>query len=339
MKANANQIRQALTRPRGGIRFHLLHGPDEAGANALAALLGGAVGAGAERVDLDGAVLRADPARLADEAATMSLFGDARWIRVSGMGEESVPALLALLESETAGNPVVAIAPSAKASSKLVKATIDSPKALAFACYQPSVQDLERLAASLAAEQGLRLAGGVAARLVTSAGGDRAILAQEVDKLALYLDAAPDRPRDADGAALGAIGADLDEAEATSAVEALIEGRPDRLAEELARLSEAGTSPIPWLRQLVRRLVALAEMRADIARGEAVDTVMKRHRVFFKEEESTARALARWNPPMLAEALALVRRAERAVMTPNNAGDILAQEPLLTLTRKLARRG
>jgi DNA polymerase-3 subunit delta len=338
VKANASQIRQALGKPRGDVRFHLLHGPDEAGAGALAALLGQAMGAAAERVDLDGVTLRGDPARLADEAATMSLFGDARWVRVTAMGEESVPAVAALLEAEAAGNPVVAIAPSLKAGAKLVKLAIDSPRALAFACYQPSAQDLERLAGTIAGEQGLRLAPGTAARLVVAAGGDRAVLSREIEKLALFLDAAADRPRDLDHAALDAIGADLDEADSTGAVEAVVEGQPDRLAAELARLAEAGTSPIPWLRQIARRLMSLADMRGDVARGESVDAVMKRHRVFFREEGATARALARWNPVMLAEAIDRVRAAERAVMAPGNAGSLLAEEPVLTLARKLARR-
>jgi DNA polymerase-3 subunit delta len=337
VKANAGQIRQALGAPR--LRFYLLHGPDDSGAAALAQVLAQAMGERAERVDLDGAVLKADPARLADEAASLSLFGDARHIRVTGMGEESVPAVAALLAAEAAGNPVVAIAPGVKATAKLVKLAIESPLAMAFACYPPSAQDAEKLAATLAGEQGLRLAPGTAARLVTAAGGDRAVMAREIEKLALFLDAAPDRPAELDHAALDAIGADLDEAEATRAVEALVEGRPDRLAEELARLGEAGISPIPWLRQIVRRLVALAEMRAEIARGEPADTVMKRHRVFFREEEATARALRRWNPAMLAAAITRLRAAERAVMAPGNAGPVLADEAVLTLTKALARRG
>jgi DNA polymerase-3 subunit delta len=41
---------------------------------------------------------------------------------------------------------------------------------------------------------------------------------------------------------------------------------------------------------------------------------------------------------MLAEAIDRVRAAERAVMAPGNAGSILAEEPVLTLTRQLARR-
>ncbi|GGB38824.1 DNA polymerase III subunit delta [Sphingomonas metalli] len=339
MKASANQIRQALAAPRPPVRLYLLHGPDEAGAAALAALVGQAMGDRAERVDLDGATLRSDPARLSDEAAALSLFGDPRWIRVSGAGEESLTALAALLEAEAVAHPVVALAPSVRTTAKIVKLATDSPLAMAYGCYAPTAQDAERLAATLAGEQGLRLAPGTAARLVAAAGGDRAVMAREIEKLALYCDAAPDRPRELDHDAIDAVGADLDEAEATRAVEALVEGQPDRLAAELARLGETGTSPIPWLRQIARRLVALAEMRAEIAAGDTPDAVMKRHRVFFREEAATARALRRWTPAMLADALARIRGAERAIMASGNAGPVLAEQATLALARALARRG
>ena len=68
-------------------------------------------------------------------------------------------------------------------------------------------------------------------------------MTRELEKLALYLDAAPDRPREPDDAALDAIGADLGDAEMARAIEAAIDGRPDVLGGELARLDEAGVHP------------------------------------------------------------------------------------------------
>jgi DNA polymerase-3 subunit delta len=338
LKANASQIRSALGKPGADIRLYLLHGPDEAGASDLGRMLGKAIGADAERVDLDGATLKSDPARLVDEAASISLFATARFIRVATVGEESLDALTALLQAERAGNPVVAIAPTVKTSAKIVKLAIDSPRAMAFACYAPTSQDAERLAATIAGEHGLRPASGVARRLAETTGGDRAVMAREIEKLALYLDAAPDRPHDLDHDALDQIGADLGDAEMTHAVDAVIEGRVADLGSELAKLDEAGTSPIPWLRQLVRRLITLAEMRGEIDRGEAADVVMKRHRVFYKEEAQTARALRRWSPVMIAAAIARVRAAERAVMASGNAGSVLAEASVTTIAQGIARR-
>ncbi|WP_267378222.1 MULTISPECIES: DNA polymerase III subunit delta [unclassified Sphingomonas] len=339
MKANASQIRSALDRPRAEIRLYLLHGPDDAGAADLAARLSKAMGAGAERIDLDGPTLRADPARLADEAAALSLFGDARFVRVTPVGEEAFDAFAALLTAERAGNPVVAIAPAIKASGKLVKLAIDSPYALAFACYAPSAMEAEQIVVALAREHGLRIASGTAHKIAEASGGDRAIIAREVEKFALYLDAAPDRPADLDDAAFDAVGADLGDSEATRAVDALIDGRAADLGHELVLLGDATTSPIPWLRQIGRRLIVLAEMRAAIDRGENADAVMKRHRVFYKEEASTARVLRRWSAPLLARALARVREAERAVMAPGNAGTVLAESVIVEIAHAMGKRG
>ena len=339
MKANARDIRSALERPSPDIRLYLLHRPDWSATAELAGILARAMGPEAERVDLDGAVLRSDPARLSDEAASLSLFGGARHIRVAAAGEECLEAFTALLAAEHAGNPVVALAPTVKSTAKIVKLAIDSRRAMAFAAYEPSAADLERLAAGMARDHGLRPGGSVAARLAVSCGGDRAVLAREVEKLALFLDAAPDRPHDLDDAALDAIGADLGEAEMSQVVDAVVTGHTAMLGAELAKLGEAGTSPIPWLRLLARKLMTLAEMKAEIDAGATQDTVFKRHRIFFREEQSMAQALRRWNPAMLSTALTRVRHAERAVMASGNAGSVLADHALTELTRGVERRG
>lgn len=336
MKATEARIKSALDRPPADIRLYLLFGPDEAGAMALADRLPRALGQDAERIDLEGATLRSDPARLADEAAALSLFGTARHVRVTGAGEESVAAVTALLEAERAGNPVVMIAPSIKASSKLAKLALDSSAALALACYVPGADQMEAIAAEIAREQGLRLAVGVGRRLAQAGGGDRAVMTREIEKLALYLDAAPERPAECGNDALDAVGADLGEAETGDVLEALIAAKPAALGEALRRLDEAGVSPIPWLRALARRLAALAEMKGDMVRGDDVGSVMKRHRVFFKEEAATGAALRRWSPAALARAMVLVREAERAVMAGGgSAGDVLATQAMMDLAVKV----
>jgi DNA polymerase-3 subunit delta len=336
MKATEARLKAALDKPPADIRLYLLFGPDEAGALSLADRLPRALGPEAERIDLDGATLRSDPARLADEAASLSLFGAARHIRVAPAGDESLAAVTALLEAERVGNPVVMIAPTLKATSKVAKLALDSPLALALACYVPGGDQLEGIAGEIAREQGLRLGAGVARRLAQAGGGDRAVMAREIEKLALYLDAAPERPAECDQQALDAVGADLGEAETGDVIEALVAAKPGALGEALQRLDEAGVSPIPWLRALARRLANLAEMKGEVIAGGDVAGVMKRHRVFFKEEAATGAALRRWSPQALARALTIVREAERAVMAGGgSAGDVLAGQAILELAVKV----
>ena len=335
MKASAAQLGAALDRPGGDIRLFLLHGPDEAGALDYASRLGRAL-PGAERVDLDGAALKARPATLADEAASLSLFGDKRYIRVSGMGEESLTAVTLLLDAATAGNPAIAIAPSLKASGKLVKLALSSRRAMAFACYPLEGDGDIRLTTAIARDHGLRLDGQAPAALFQTAGGDRAVLTREIEKLALYLDAAPERPRDASIDDIAAVGANLSDSEIGGAVAAIVDGRPDLLGPELAALDAAGMT-IPLLRSVARRLMALAEMRGEVDGGASPDSVVEAHRVFWKEKSSTTHALARWSSAAIARGLERVRLAERAVMLGGAAGAVTALQHMLSLARSAAR--
>ena len=335
MKVNVAQMRARIAAPTPDIRLYLLHGPDEAGAQALGQQLAQALGPEVEKIDFESKALRESPGALADEAASLSLFGERRLIRVRGADDATVEAVTLLLNAEQAINPVVAFGPGLRTSSKLVKLAIAAPAALALACYPPEGQDAVRLASTLAQEQGLRLTGDVPQRLASAAGGDRAVLAREIEKLALFLDAAPDRPRDADSTTLEAIGADLDESELFEVIEAAIDGRVATIGTALRRLREAGGSGIPLLRQLARRLMTLAELRAQADSGIPVDQLVER--IFFRERAATARALKRWNAPQLARAIERVRSAERALMQTANAGDVIAEAECAALTRAAAR--
>lgn len=336
MKATEARLTAALDRPPADIRVFLLHGPDESTAMAFAARLGRALGEGVERVDLDGPTLRGDPARLADEAASISLFGDPRYIRVTGAGEESLEAVDALLTAPTAGNPAIVIAPTVKATGKLVKAAVDSDRALAFACYPPDARNAGNLVAELARGEGLRLSPVAAQRIVRAADGDRAVMAREIEKLALYLDAAADRPVDADEAALDAIGADIAEGELGEVVLAATGGDVLLLLESLRRTGP-DTSPIPILRALGRRLTMLADLKQAIEGGEPAEQAMKRRGVFWKEQAATAAAVRRWTMADLVAAQAATRRTEREVIATGAAGRVVADAFLLRLARRVKR--
>jgi DNA polymerase-3 subunit delta len=337
VKANAAQIRAQLDAPGGDFRLFLLHGPDESGAIELAQRLARALGPDAERIDIEGSSLRSNPGRLADEAASLSLFGGKRLIRVTGAEDDSIEAFTLLLAAERTGNPVVAIGPSLKATGKLVKLALAAPAAMAHACYVPEGGDATRLAATVAREHGLRLLGETAERLAAASGGDRAVLSREIEKLALYLDAAPERPKEATLADLDAIGADLGEAELFRSIETVIDGRADEIGRELARLQQAGISPIPLLRQMVRRLMAIADMRAEVDGGSGPGEVVERYRVFFREKARTIRALERWRSPQIVRAISLLRETERAIMRSGTAGDVLAEAACATVARGASR--
>jgi DNA polymerase-3 subunit delta len=338
VKANKGQIDRALRNPTSH-RFFLLYGPDDAGSRALAKLAAAAMGDGAERVELSGAELKADPARLSDEAASISLFGGARYIFVDPAGDESLAAVEGLLEANAAGNPVVLIAGALKGSSKLLKLALASDQALAFASYAPEGQDAERLVLDLAREQGLIARPDVARRLADACAGNRAILGQELAKLALYLDAAPEHPQPLDHEAIDAVGAAAGEGDLSRLVEGVGSGNAKLLQEELLRLASEGIEGIPLIRAMLRRMTLLARLRAEVERGNSVDAVMASQgkSLFWKEKVSIAKQVSRWRSSYLAKSIDRLLDAERQAKASGGVGASAVDEELFAICRQAAR--
>lgn len=339
MKADRNRIERALDAPPADIRLYFLYGPDEAGSAALVKRLERAMGPGAERIDLDGATLKGDPARLADEAASMSMFGDKRWIRLSGFGDEALPAIEALFESAQAGNPVVALGGALKGTSKLVKLALDNSATLAFASYPPGEREAGQIAAAIAQERGLRLPAELSRRIVELTAGDRALMAGEIEKLALFLDAAPEHPATATAEALDALSAEAVDADTGPLVNAVIGGDIDRLQHELVMIDLRGASLAGIFRPLLTRALLVASIRAEYDRDGRLDAAMERagKAIFWKDKPQVQGQVKRWTAPAISRAISRLSHAERATRDAKNAGDVIVRQELLTVARQAAR--
>ncbi|MBK5263717.1 MAG: DNA polymerase III subunit delta [Alphaproteobacteria bacterium] len=339
MKANKGQIERALDAPPADIRLFLLYGPDEAGSRALAKRLERAMGLNAERIDLDGPTLKADPARLADEAASISLFGDARWLRLTLSGEEALPAIEGLLNAAQAGNPVVALAGELRNTSKILKLALDHKAVMACASYVPEGRDAEQLAAAIARELGLRLPSDLARRIAELTGGDRTLMSGEIEKLALYLDAAPERPTDATHDAIDALAVEAAEQDIGTLVNATLGGDPVKLIHELQILAQLGASEGSMLWALLRRAHLLAALRAEMVKGIGLDAAMASagRAVFWKDKGAVQRQVRLWSADGIARVIHRLGQAERLSRSSRNAGPILIEHELLIIARQAAR--
>jgi DNA polymerase-3 subunit delta len=338
VKAARGQIEKALRAPSDW-RLFLVYGPDEAGSRALAKLAGASAGEGAERVELTGAELRSDPARLADEAASISLFGGARYIVVEPAGDECIAAVEALLEAPAAGNPVVLLAGALKPTSKLLKLALAAPAALVHASYTPDAPEMERLVQDMARAEGLIVRPDVARRLADACAGNRAVLGQELGKFALYVGAAPERPLPLDHEAIDAVGASAGEGDLSRLVDSVSGGRPELLSGELARLSSEGVEGIPLIRAVLRRMSMLSRLRGHVERGNSVDAVMASHgkALFWKEKPAVAQQLGRWRAELLAKSVSRLVEAERQAKASGGAGNAAVAEELFAIARQAQR--
>ena len=253
LKANQNTFGRVAGQAARECHTFFLCGPDESAASAAATTIVGNLADAGERVDLSGAELRRDPVRLADEARSSSLFGDARHILVRATGEEAHDALKLHLEAEGEACPVLVVAVNATDKSRSAKLVAGAKGTLVAMFYPPNLGDMANTVRDLADRAGLRLGGDLAQRIARASGLDRRLAEVEVEKLALYLDAAPDTPKTADAAAWDAIGASSEEDGFMPLVNAALGGHAKRLPGELARLHTLALSGWRWRSSGARR--------------------------------------------------------------------------------------
>lgn len=339
MKANRGQIERALDIAASDYRLFLLHGPDEASSRELAGRVANSLGADAERIDLPGPALKADPARLTDEAAAISLFGGRRHIRVEPAGDEILDAVDALLEAPSAGNPVVVVAGVLRKESKLLKRALADPAILAFASYTPEGGDADRLAMTMAREHGLRIRPEIARRLAIATGGDRALLARELEKLACYADATPEHPGEIEHDALDALGVVTEDGDLSRLVDAVLDGSAADADVEMSRLAGDGVEGVPVVRALLRRLLLLSQLRAEVAAGNSVEAVMASSgkSLFWKDKAAVSRQVARWTPEAIDTAIARLGAAERAIKSAHGPGLIGVEAEVVLISRHASR--
>jgi DNA polymerase III subunit delta len=334
VKAAKGSIGRAVDQPNPQIRFYLFHGPDEAQSRALAARL--LDGLGATKFLIAAGAVKSDPALLADEAGAMSLFGGKRLIWIEPAGDEIADGVTALFEAPAGESAVVAIAGALRKTSALLKMAEGSPEALAFAAYAPEGQDAERMVIDVGRRFGLKISPPVAARLADSSGNDQAIVAQELQKLALYIDASPQMPRELEHGAIDEVGADSAEGDFQRLADLALGGDINELADELARLPGGGSEAIPVVRSLQRRLLMLAPARARVERGERVDAVMTSlgKALFWKDKAKVGRMLAKWSADDLATVADRAGRLERSLIFTAAPDRESLGEELLAIARK-----
>jgi DNA polymerase-3 subunit delta len=313
MKLSRGDLGRALDRPDGTIRLYLFHGPDESqsrghGERLLKSL-------GAERFFVLHSSVKSDPALLADEAGAMNLFGGPRAVWIDGAGDEVAGGVDALLSAPAIQSPVIVIAGALRKTSALLKTAESHRQVLSYGSYPLEGGNAEHMIMEVGRTQGLRIERGVAARVAEACANDRGIAVQELTKLALYVGASPEYPKELDHGALDDVGAEMAEGDWLRLADVALTGDVRTVAGELERLP-ASAEPIPVLRALQRRLLMLAPLRARVEGGESPDAVLKSlgRGLFFKDEPLVRKMLQGWSADALATAADRAGKLERSLM-------------------------
>lgn len=335
MKLPPARVEAFLRRPDPEIRAVLFYGPD-AGlvrerADAVARTVCSELRDPFRVADLIASAVAADPARLNDEAAQISLMGGRRVVRIREAGD-AIAQLLSRFLADPPGDALTVIeAGDLPGRSSLRRVFDDAPAGAAIGCYPDSARDLAGVIRdSLAAHQ-VSASRDAIDFLVQHLGNDRLVTRSELDKLSLYAG-------DGGRVELDDVRAAIDDAAALAIDDAILaaaEGDATALDRALARVFQEGETPVAVIRAMLRHLHRLHGLAARIAAGSSIDEVLRAARppIFFKQQDNFRRQLSRWREPRLRRHLDRLAEAETQMKTTGLPAETICRAALLDLAR------
>lgn len=299
-------------KPPPNIVAVLVFGPDQGlvreRAEALTKSVVGALSDPFRIVELDDAVLEEDPARLADEAAAISMLGGRRVVRVRGAGNAQAKLFETYL-AEPGGDALIVVdAGELTKGVGLRRVFEQAENAAAIGCYPDSGRDLEGVVQAAMQGAGLAMEPAALAEAVSRLGSDRGVTRQELGKLALYAFG----EKAVTPAHVQAVLGDESELRMEEMCDAAGEGDYVRLDRQLTRLWASGVSPVGVIRTALGHFQRLLLARARADEGGAIGEIIKNMRpaVHFRREDSVRSQLTHWSAPWLEEALEHLYQAE-----------------------------
>jgi DNA polymerase-3 subunit delta len=337
VKASNKDFGSLAPRAAASARVFFFCGPDEAGAADAAARIIELLDQPGERIEMSGAELRKDPVRLGDEARSTSLFGGPRHIWVRAAGDEAHDAVANLLDGDVEPCPVLIVATGASDKSRTAKLLAPRPDALVSMFYQPDLAAVTASVRTQAGAAGLRLGSELAERIARGAGMDTRIVRSELTKLALYCDASPESPRSVTAADLDAVGASTSDDDFAPIVDAVLGGRRERIAPELARMRAMQISPVGLLLAVERRAAQLAAIAGRMGPSDNLarflDAEAAARRIFWRDKAILAEQLRHWRGPRLARLVQRLLALHQAMLANSPDAELLLAQELAIIAR------
>ena len=284
--------------------------------------------------DLSEATLLADPARLADEVAAISMMGGRRVVRVRGAGNDLAELFKSFLDDPVltshGGAALLVIEAGDLAKTGALRKIFDDHKtAAAVQCYPDSVRDLGDVVRDALRSEGISIAPDALEDAVSRLGSDRGVTRREIEKLVLYMHGQKQVALEDVRAVMG----DEAEARSESACDAAGSGDLAKLDRELERLWVSDTQPAQVIRSAMGHFQKLLQARESAARGESIDTVMKRLRppVHFSRATAFKNQAQRWNSDKLGEALDMLLEAEVLTRTTGVPAEAVTGRALMNI--------
>ena len=333
MKLDARQF-PGLLRDLGRYRMALIYGDDEGQIRERSQALTRQVAGSLNDPFLVVELSRANWGQIQSEMAALSMLGGRRVIIVRDASDAVLgPATQAL---KGPGGALLILEAPELGRGKLRSFAEAAPDAVAIACYPDEGRALSDLVKAGLAELKVTIDQDALAWVSQSLSGARAIIRNEVEKLALL--AGPGGQLDLDAAR--ACSGENAAGSADEGVLAAMGGRIEAADSGVDAAVQDGLAGVAIIRIAIALLQRLHQARLRMDGGESAADAMRfmRPPVFFRAQAATAASLALWSSQALLRALEEARQTELACKRTGSRQELLARRLVAGLARQAASR-
>ncbi len=311
MKIETRDIPSFLQSGPGRHRAVLLYGPDEGKvrdwAKTLTHRLLGPKPDPMNVIELSGAQLDDDPARLQDEMCGMSLLGGERIILLRAPERGTTAIVKEALENAVADTKLIILAEDLGKESALRSLAEKSPHMAALAAYADEGAQLGQIIRDTLNAAQVRVSPEAMQFLIAQLGNNRAVTRSELEKIILYLG----KEKELSLAIAQLLVGENTDIAMQDVAHAVAGGELRRIPPLLRRLWLEGEAPVAVVRSTLRYFQKLHGLQAQIHSGVGEETALRASRTFFKHVPLLKRHLGRWPMGKLPAALERLHGCER----------------------------
>lgn len=305
-----------IAKPQAGFGAALIFGPDSGGVRDRAKKITTAIlGANPDPfaiMEFTEAKLLADAAALSDELASFNMMVPKRVIIIRDGGDKLTKIIDAASPHFNDSAYLIVCAEELSTRSSLRGWFEKGDKVASLACYRDEVRDVQSVVRKAFEEAKLPVDREIIDYLSQMLGNDRYVTYQELDKIITYAGGQRLTVEDV---------RDLVDYNRETSLDDIVNAVADKdlknLDKVLTIFLREGTQPIVYLRALQRYFNRLYAMKAQVAAGQTIDSVVAgvRPPVFFRQVPILTRHLQNWGLEQITRALSLLISAELACKT------------------------
>lgn len=295
--------------------------------------------------EFSGPVLEDDPARLMDEAMSISMLGGRRVVRVRDASDKITAAVKDTLAVLRPGENFVVLAAGELSPRSTLRLLFESAGgtgpdasgiAAAIPCYVDDERDIGRVIGDALRSAGYTASPDAVATMAANVVGDRAVARSEVEKLITYIG---DRQKNV---AVEDVIACVGNSAALSLDDLAKNVASGRFAEAdriLGHVLSEGLPPVTVLRNLQSYFMRLHITKSRVQKGESLEEALRKLRppLFFKVKPAFESQVSNWGTGQMEQALMLLAGVEAKCKQTASDPHILCSRAVLSLSQIGAR--